>query len=845
MTYLEVAVAAPLKYTLTYALDSSNETAPAAGINLVGRRVLVPLSGRRVTGYILGVSEEHPGQGFLVKQIVRILDDYPLFHATIIPFFRWITEYYHYPIGLMIKTALPGGLSPTSKKKIILKITSEQFFNEYEPALVNESKWLNKLLDRGQLSVTDTKKIQESRTEKKLFSRLRDAEVLEFVSFTQKDLFQEKKELCYRCREDDSLPLHSCGEINKKVVTKHRLRLAEKYGHDFKYSEAKTHLLMREILLVADRSYVVLKDLRRKYPAAGAALESLEEKGLVFSELRRIYRSPLGNEFQQYIPIEKLTMEQENVLAEICPCIDEKSYAPFLLHGITGCGKTEIYLRAAEKCLAGGRDVIILVPEIALATQLEGQLLSRFPGLVVVYHSGISGVQRYDQYFLALSGKAKVVLGARSAIFTPLADPGLIIVDEEHESAYKQDDNLRYNGRDLAVVRARHHGSVLLLGSATPSITSYQNAKTGKYRLLQIRTRVGKSGLPSVQVVDLTKNKSKERKGIIGAKLEKQLKLTLQEQKQAILLLNRRGFSSAMLCKNCGTPVQCNHCNVSLSLHKKRNRLICHYCGFTTKPEATCLQCRTTDFSPAGFGIERIEEELQEILPAARIGRLDSDSSADRKYFLGTLKNMHQGEIDILVGTQMIAKGHHFPNVTLVGVVWADGGMSLPDFKAAERSFQLITQVIGRAGRGDFAGEVIIQTMRPDHYAIRFAQAQDYESFFDHELELRRHPAFPPFVRLVLLRLQAKAEKLVQKKSVEVAAFCNQYIRSKKLSAQVLGPAPAPIDKVKDLYRYQILLKSVSPSELNRLCTEIEARQKELLGHSCAMVLDRDPENMM
>jgi primosomal protein N' (replication factor Y) len=421
----------------------------------------------------------------------------------------------------------------------------------------------------------------------------------------------------------------------------------------------------------------------------------------------------------------------------------------------------------------------------------------------------------------------------------------LIVVDEEHDAGFKQDDSFRYHGRDLAVLRAKYHEAVVVLGSATPSITSYAHAQRGKYTLLTMKDRVGERCLPVVTIVDLNKNEAKAIKGIIKQELQDKLTQNLRRGKQSILLLNRRGFSAVVICRDCGTPVQCSHCHVSLTLHKGKNKLICHYCGFTVADKNVCLQCRSTDLVPAGFGTERVEEEVRELFPEARITRLDSDTASDRKKFLAILAQMHEGHIDILIGTQMIAKGHHFPNVTLVGVVWADGGMSMPDFRAAERTFQLITQVIGRAGRGDTPGEVIIQTMRPDHYAIVYSRDHQYGKMFAHEMKLRRHPAFPPYLRLTALRLQGRVEQEVQEAAVRLAGFCRQTVKKEKLKIDTLGPAPAPIDKIKDNYRWQILLKGSDTEQMHGLCTAIKNVQQELVGRHCTLAIDVDPENMM
>ena len=488
------------------------------------------------------------------------------------------------------------------------------------------------------------------------------------------------------------------------------------------------------------------------------------------------------------------------------------------------------------------------MPEIALATQLEAHLLSRFGDLVVLLHSGMSAAVRFDQFYLALTGKAKVVIGARSALFAPCRDPGLIVVDEEHDAGFKQDDSFRYHGRDLAVLRAKYHDAVVILGSATPSITSFAHAQSGKYTLLTMQERVGNRSLPVVRVIDLNKKEAKEAGeayGIIKKDLHAKLAKNLVNGKQSILLLNRRGFSTVMLCRDCGTPLQCSHCHVSLTLHKSRKQLICHYCGFSMADNSVCLQCRSTDLIPVGFGTERVEEEVVTLFPEARVTRLDSDTASDRKKFLTILAKMQAKEIDILIGTQMIAKGHHFPDVTLVGVVWADGGMSMPDFRAAERTFQLITQVIGRAGRGDEPGEVIIQTMRPDHYAIAYARDHQYQKMFAHEMQLRRHPAFPPYLRLTALRLQGRVEKEVRETTARLARFCRLRVKAEHLSIETLGPAPAPLDKIKDNYRWQILLKGKNIEQMHALCTAIKGARQELIGSQCTLAIDVDPENMM
>ncbi|PHR29338.1 MAG: primosomal protein N' [Desulfotalea sp.] len=846
MMHLDVAVAVPIQQTLTYSLPKIEchiEYSDENREKYIGRRALVALGNRMVTGYVIDVfvpGAEKPK--FTIRPIVRFLDEYSLFHHDFTPFFKWVSDYYQYPIGLVIKAALPGGLAPKSKKTLQLSADREQINSVCNGVM---PPWLVSLCDKGKLDLLEAQTAFDS-TDRKLLQKLFDNEYVSQQLVINKDTVKEKKETCYKL-VDEKFPLAAEDDNSEKSVERYRIRVSNYLGKKIKLSETKALCAIFTAIKKGGNNSAALKDIKKIYAGAAKPLEALTDIGIFSRENKRVYRSPFGEQLRFYPRPERLTDEQKSVLSELNPAIIKKEFEPFLLHGVTGCGKTEVYLQAAELTLAEGRDVIILVPEIALATQLEAHLLSRFKDLVVLLHSGLTSAEKYDQYFLALSGQAKIVIGARSAIFAPLKNPGLIIVDEEHDTSYKQDDSFRYHGRDLAVLRARHHKCVVILGSATPSITSYENAKAGKYTLITMKNRVGSSTLPVVRLVDLSKKqpRGKNRSTIIQEQLLTKLEKTVADGKQAVLLLNRRGFSSALLCRDCGNPVQCIHCNVSLTLHKSKNKLICHYCGFTTTAETVCVHCRGTDLAPAGFGTERVEEELHKLLPDARIRRIDSDTAADRKKFMKILGEMHDRTIDILIGTQMIAKGHHFPYVTLVGVVWADGGMSMPDYKAAERTFQLITQVTGRAGRGEFPGEVIIQTLRPEHYAIQHAKHHKYIEFFEHEMSLRKHPAFPPYVRLVLLRVQGKVEKTAQESTVALARFCRKCVKTHDIDIEVLGPAPSPLDKVKDNYRWQVLLKGVSTNKLHDLCVAVRGVQKDLLSPQCTLAIDVDPENMM
>ncbi|MFH0781063.1 MAG: primosomal protein N' [Pseudomonadota bacterium] len=843
MTYLEVAVTVPLEYTLTYSTSTENGDSEAGfeQLRLVGRRVLVSLGNRKVTGYIVGIQSNPQQTAYKIKEILGFLGDAPIFQESLVPFFRWVANYYHYPLGLVMKTALPGGLTTKSQKTLALKTDPGKlaaFFAGEIPI------WIQQIATQGELGPRESARVLADKASKKILNQLLKAQAISLEVSLSKDGVREKREVCYAFAHD-YLPPPAESDAGPERIKSYRQTINERNGIEVSLSEAKAIYTLNLLTQEYHGKAVALRELRACYTNVSKAMINLQTKGLVVATQERVFRSPFGEQLRFYPRPEKLSREQTDVLRKILPAIKDRIFAPFLLHGITGCGKTEVYLQAAEYTLAEGRDVLILVPEIALATQLEAHLLSRFGDQVVLLHSGLSGAERFDQFSLALAGKARVVIGARSAIFAPLKDPGLIVVDEEHDASYKQDDSFRYHGRDLAVLRARHHGSVVILGSATPSITSYSHAKSGKYHLLNMTERVGNRSLPTVTLIDLNKTQAKDNKSIIQSELFEKLNCNLKNHRQSILLLNRRGFSAAFLCRDCGTPVQCSHCHVSLTLHKGKNQLVCHYCGFTMSGKTICIQCRSTDLVPAGFGTERVEEEVRELLPDARITRLDSDTASDRKKFLATLTDMHNGKIDILIGTQMIAKGHHFPNVTLVGVVWADGGMSMPDFRAAEKTFQLLTQVTGRAGRGDEPGEVIIQTMRPNHYAIVYARQHEYGKMFDHEMRLRKNPLFPPYVRLTVLRLKGRVETDVQGTALAVAGFCRKSVGKEKYRIEVLGPAPAPLDKIKDNYRWQVLLKGADTEELHALCTTIQSERKNLIKRDCDLSIDVDPENMM
>ncbi|MBU2538638.1 MAG: primosomal protein N' [Proteobacteria bacterium] len=810
--YLEVAVAAPLPQTLTYAIPASGE------IPAPGQRVLVPLGGRLLTGYVLALTEEKPE--FRLKPIADILDDFPVFPENMVPFFRWVARYYHYPIGEVIRGALPGGLTSQSGRQLKATEAGMHFFLVEQPQLANDHPWLVNLTTNKKLSAASVRKLWRGK-ERRFIEQWAEQGLILVEQVISGASIGQKTETCVFLAPEP---------------------LAPETLANLKPSEKKVVALLEEMHTPSSLG-IPRRELTSIYRGAGKPLTSLAEKGMVRLEERTVYRDPFGETPPFFPRPAQLTVDQETALAQLNPAITGKKYSAFLLHGITGSGKTEVYLQAAETTLAQGRSVLVLVPEIALATQLEAHFLSRFGETVALLHSGLARGERFDQWQRVVSGEARIVIGARSAIFAPLGDPGLIIVDEEHDGAYKQEDSLRYQGRDLALLRGSQINATVLMGSATPSLASYQHALSGKYTLLSLPARIENRPLPQVELIDLQAvNTVSGRPPLFSPQLTQALRATLSRQEQSIIFLNRRGFASCMLCSDCGQAVQCPHCRITLTLHKGRGELVCHYCGFAANSRTVCSNCRSLNLAPIGFGTERIEEELTGIFPKARIARLDHDTTRNRLDFLRILRAVHDREVDILVGTQMITKGHHFPHVTLVGIVWADAGLGLPDYKAGERTFQLLAQVTGRAGRGEQPGRVIVQTHQPGHYSIAAARDHDYSRFFEKETGLRKALGYPPFSRLINLVLDGEQEEAVQSRAMALATTGKELRRYRKTA--ILGPAPAPLARLRGRFRWQILLKGPILEELHGLCLELEQEQARL-GGAVNLSVDVDPESML
>ena len=553
--------------------------------------------------------------------------------------------------------------------------------------------------------------------------------------------------------------------------------------------------------LIAATSGVSRTELRSRLGEPGPQLRRLLQLGLITGEEREVYRDPFRREVVTRDEALLLNGHQAAALATIVAALDGGVFAPFLLHGVTGSGKTEVYLQAIAAATAAGRNALVLVPEIALTPQLVTRFRRRFACGIAVLHSGLSDGERYDEWRRIRRGEVRIVIGARSAIFAPLERLGIIVVDEEHEPTYKQSEGFRYNARDLALVRGKRSGAAVVLGSATPLLTSVHAAAEGKLTRLELPERVRGLPLPEITVADL-----RGRRGtVLSPQLRESLRQNLDAGGQSLVFLNRRGFATYLVCGDCGHVVRCPNCAVTLTYHRKGERIVCHYCDYAIPAPSLCPACRGGELTLLGQGTERVEEELRGLFPEARIARMDRDTTTGKGGHARVLKGLEEGTTDILVGTQMIAKGHDFPGVTLVGVLGIDAILNFPDFRSAERAWQLLTQVIGRAGRGENPGRVVVQSLMPEQYAIARALAHDGEGFYREELAFREEAGYPPFAFLAALHFSGNAEEAVRAAAGGAAALLAGLRRSR---VEILGPVAAPLAKVRGRYRWQILLKS-------------------------------------
>ncbi|MEE9369452.1 MAG: primosomal protein N' [Pontiella sp.] len=581
---------------------------------------------------------------------------------------------------------------------------------------------------------------------------------------------------------------------------------------------------------------MTLSELKERTGYSDSPIRTLEKNGVVSIEEETIQRDPhAGLELLRTKPFD-LMVEQKTALDKICASMDLNKPKTVLLHGVTGSGKTEVYLQAIQHALNQGKGAIVLVPEIALTPQTVDRFRSRFGECIAVLHSSLSDGERHDEWHRIRNGEAQIAIGARSALFSPIENVGLIVVDEEHEATYKQDESPRYNARDVAVMRGHLENCCVVLGSATPAMESFKNVRDGRYELAEMLMRVDDRSMPLMRVVDMCLEAEKDgRPQIFSRELVEGIYDRLNLKEQVILFLNRRGFSSSLQCEQCGYVAECNECSVSLTYHKKQHKLLCHICGAEEKVPPRCPDCGDPDFKYAGMGTQKIEEVLEKLCPSAKVARMDSDTMRKKDSYRTVLDKFRTGKIDILLGTQMIAKGLDFPNVTLVGVLNADMSLHVPDFRAGERTFQLLTQVAGRAGRGEKAGEVIVQAYTPHHPAIQAARSMDYEGFCAQDLEFRKELSYPPFSHLVLLTFKGENEIDV----MQTADGFSERLAKLLPESVTHSPAmPAPLARAKGLYRFQIMLRCEHTIKMTRPIRHVQSSFKLPNGISLNVDVD-------
>jgi len=749
-----------------------------------GSRIVVPFGRRVVTGYIVALHERlREGTSLKeadVKDAQEILDVVPLVTPQLLELTKWVAEYYLAPWGEVIKAALPPGISPNVEQFLVLSDQGRASVGELPSDLTLKQQMLSFLANSGEIS-TRAFSDQFSRDAASLLRELEREGLVELVQRAGSDFVKAKRQRRVRLANSAEDPQESAPQ---------------------KFTAAQARVLEA----LRGRESVALAQLLAAADVSSSAVNTLEKKKLVelFDEDSR--RDPLGDVTFPPVKDYELSSQQIAVLTEINEPLRARLYAPFLLHGVTGSGKTEVYIRAMRVALEVGRSALMLVPEIALTPVFSRRLRAHFGDQVAIFHSSLSRGQRFDEWTRVRNGDARIVIGTRSAVFAPIENLGLVIVDEEHESTYRQQDSPHYHGRDTAIVRAQKESAVVILGSATPSLESFHNANTGKYRYLEMPERLHNRPMAAAELIDMRAVFSQHKKPkVFSDELLKAIEVTHEKNEQSIILLNRRGYSSFVLCRSCGESVQCPNCDVTLTYHKSEAVIICHYCGHREPAPSKCPSCTGKYIYYVGEGTQQLETMLAALFPALRIARVDRDTTARRGSFEKSLFDFSEGKIDMLVGTQILAKGHDFPNVTLVGVVSVDAGLALPDFRAAERTFQLLTQVAGRAGRGDLPGKVLIQTYHPYHYALRHASAQDYAGFYQEEMRHRQNHTYPPFVALASLMVHGPDIARVRADATELRKELDRA--NSERAARILGPAPAPLARLKGEHRVQLIVK--------------------------------------
>lgn len=732
----------------------------------LGMRVQVPFGNRQLLGFVVGIHHTSDFKGTL-KPITAVLDYESFINEELLDLSEHLAQTLHAFRINVLQAMLPA----------MLKVKYQNIFLIHQPQALSDyqlpSDWLNQSqLDKDQV---------EAHLSRNQIKQLLDQGALELVYKVQDQTTTKTQTMI-----ELAMPAEAIEQVIQELPARSQ-----------KVAQLLTYLLEsgqpqweQQALLAASQ-------------VSASSLKTALKHGYIKSQKVSVYRDPLAHLEVEQSHSRSLTKAQEAVYEQVAQALEEHQDQTFLLEGVTGSGKTEVYLQLMAKASQMGRGAILLVPEIALTPQMVRQVKSRFQTGVAVLHSGLTNSQKYDEWRRIIRGQATIVVGARSSIFAPIRDLGLVIIDEEHETTYKQSDTPRYHAREVAIWRCHYHQAPLLLGSATPSLESRSRAQVGRYQHLRLPERVNGRPLPPVTLVDMTKEMAQQTTDELSSVLKDKIADRLAKGQQIVLLLNRRGYASYMLCRECGQVIQCPRCDISLTYHKHEHRLKCHYCDYQSPVPDRCPNCHSDYLRTFGLGTQKIEELLNQHFPEARVIRMDMDTTRKKGQHEALLDRFRRHEADILLGTQMIAKGLDFENVTLVGVINADTALNLPDFRAGEKTFQLLTQVAGRTGRGRFEGEVLIQTYNPDHYVMQLAQQHDYESFFYYEMKRRHLGHYPPYFYTTLITISSKYQAKAQAMSHQV----KQALLASGAAIEILGPSQGAIARINERYYFQLLLK--------------------------------------
>ncbi|WP_371370922.1 primosomal protein N' [Sporomusa aerivorans] len=774
----------------------------------IGWRVLVPFGSRKVEGFVISLEDE-PTDG--LKSILAVLDDYPWFNDNMLKTAEWLSRYYLCSPAEAMRLFVPGlsGIKSTKAYQAAHAIDCEQASILLAAKPAEYRTVLSYILDHGPVSQADLAKLPGS------------------IETILKFLLQHKLII----HTDTVLKRGKASTIRliNLTVSKESAAQAEQALPPSKSAQRR---LLHALIQTGELSPTELRNLH----ISADTVRKLTSQGLVASREVQIFRNSYNTIIHKVDEI-TLTTAQQQALQQIGPVLKAGIHKSFLIHGVTGSGKTQVYIKAVAEARGLNRQAIVLVPEIALTSQIVARFQAAFGQDVVVMHSKLSVGERHDAWRRLHSGQAGIVIGARSALFAPVDNLGVIILDEEHEFTYKQEDSPRYHARQVALFRARIAGAAVILGSATPSVETYHQALSGEHTLITMDKRVDNVPLPPVTVVDMREELLKGRRSVISPALTEMLAEALFRKEQAVILLNRRGYSTFVLCRECGHVLKCRHCDIALVYHTPGHSLRCHYCQERHTVPDTCPECGSRYIRYFGAGTQKVEEALNALFPTAKIIRMDQDTTTKKMAHDKILAAFAAGTYDILLGTQMVAKGHDIPNVTAVGIISADTALNLPDFRAAERTFALLTQAAGRAGRGNKAGRVVMQTYNPDHYAIVNGGMHNYQGFYENEIIFRRQLNYPPYSNLIKITVQAGDEIQVHRNANQLAAELSPV--SANAATTVIGPFPASVAKVKDIFRVNILIKTKDMAEVTGHLANLNiACRKDV-------IIDIDPINVL